>query len=578
MPIGAPMSLTACRGFFEQPSHPRQRMYEALRAYFFEGRPSHEVARAFGYRPGSFRVLCHEFRRDPAPQFFASPRPGPRTQPKKSKAQELIVALRKQNHSVYEIAQALKEQKIALSPRAVREVLREEGFAPLPRRLDEERPARLRPTVEPVADVREFTLEERHFSTRCGGLFLFVPDLVCLDVDSLGRSARLPGSGMIPTGHALRAALALKLWSIERKSHVMALVADEGLGLFCGLNVIPKKSYLWEYSSRIDPTQIMQLLATWHRQVAKKGLFAGESFNLDFHSVPYYGEDPQVQRHYVSARSRRQPSVLAFLAQDTEGRTFCYSNADLRKGEEPEEVFRFVSFWKKHHGEYPRHLVFDSRLTTYRNLGRLDEFGITFITLRRRSPKLLREISRLPSSAWRRVTLEVPARKYKTPRVYEEPVRLEGRTFRQLFVLDLGHEEPTILLTNDRRATPQKLLTRYAQRMLIENALSDAVRFFHMDALSSAVGLKVDFDMALLVIASSLYRLLARRMRGYADAQARHIFRDLIDTPADVTLCGREVRVHFHRRAHLPIILASGLLDSPIAVPWWRGFSLRMTA
>ena len=98
------------RGFFEQPSHPRQRMYEALRAYFFEGRPSLEVARAF-YRPGSFRVLCHEFRRDPAPQFFASPRPGPRTQPKKSKAQELIVALRKQNHSVYEIAQALKSRR-----------------------------------------------------------------------------------------------------------------------------------------------------------------------------------------------------------------------------------------------------------------------------------------------------------------------------------------------------------------------------------------------------------------------------------------------------------------------------------
>jgi hypothetical protein len=407
---------------------------------------------------------------------------------------------------------------------------------------------------------------------------VFVPDLVCLDVDSLGKSARLPGSGMIPAGHALRAALALKLWSIERKSHVMALVADEGLGLFCGLNVIPKKSYLSEYSSRIDHTKIMQLLAAWHRQVAKEGLFAGESFNLDFHSVPYYGEDPQVQRHYVSARSRRQPSVLAFLAQDTEGRTFCYSNADLRKGEEPEEVFRFVSFWKKHHGDYPRHLVFDSRLTTYRNLGRLDELGITFITLRRRSPKLLGKISHLPSSAWRRVTLDVPARKYKTPRVYEEPVRLEGHIFRQLFVLDLGHEEPTILLTNDRRATPQKLLTRYAQRMLIENALSDAVRFFHMDALSSAVGLKVDFDMALLVIASGLYRLLARRMRGYANAQARHLFRDLIDTPADVTVCGREVLVHFHRRAHLPIILASGLLDSPIAVPWWGGFSLRMTA
>ena len=578
MPIGAPKSLTTCRRFFHAPSHPRQRRYEALRAYFLERRPSHAVAPAFGYSPGSFRVLCHAFRRDPAPQFFVSPQPGPRTQPQKSPARALVVTLRKQNHSVYEIAETLKERQIVLSPTAVREVLREEGFAPLPRRLDEERPARLGPTVEAVADVREFVLEGRRFSTACGGLFLFVADLVRLEVESLAKAARLPGSGMIPAGHALRAALALKLWSIERKSHIMALVADEGLGLFCGLNVIPKKSYLAEYSSRVDHAQTTQLLAAWHRQAAAEQLFAGASFNLDFHSVPYYGEDPQVQRHYVSARSRRQPSVLAFLAQDAEGRAFCYSNADLRKGEEPEEVFQFVTFWKKHHGDYPRHLVFDSRLTTYRNLGRLDDLGITFITLRRRSPKLLGELSALPPSAWRRVTLDVPARKYKTPRVFAQPVRLEGHTFRQLFVLDLGHEEPTILLTNDARTTPQKLLTRYAQRMLIENALSDAVRFFHMDALSSAVGLKVDVDMALLVIASGLYRLLARRMRGYADAQARHIFRDLIDTPADVTVSGREVRVRFHRRAHLPIILASGLLDAPVTVPWWSDFSLRLSA
>jgi transposase len=554
-------------------------MYEALRAYFLEGRPSHQVARDFGYSPGSFRVLCHQFRHGAAPQFFASPSPGPREQPKKSKARDLAVALRKQNHSVYEIAEALAEQQLVLSPTAVRELLRAEGFAPLPRRLDEERPARPGPTVEPVADVREFSLVPgTQFTTRCGGLFLFLPELVRLQVESLASAARLPGSVMIPPGHALLAALALKLWSIERKSHVMALVADPGLALFCGLNVIAKKSYLCEYSSRLDHTRTTSLLAAWHRALAKDQLFAGDSFNLDFHSVPYYGEDPQIERHYVSMRSRRQPSVLAFLAQDAEGRAFCYSNADLRKGEEAEEIFRFVAFWKKHHGENPRHLVFDSRLTTYPHLARLDRMGIAFITLRRRSPALLTEIEQLAPSAWRRVTLDVPARKFKTPRVFEQPVALAGATFRQLFVTDLGHEEPTILLTNERHTTQAKLLIRYAQRMLIENALSDAVRFFHMDALSSAVGLKVDFDMALLVIASGLYRLFARRMRGYADAQARHIFRDLIDTPADVSLSKGEVHVHFHRRAHLPILIASGILDSTVTVPWWHNHSLRMSA
>ena len=554
-------------------------MYEALRAYFLEGHPSHEVARAFGYSPGSFRVLCHQFRRDPHPEFFVSPKRGPREQPKKSKAHDLAVALRKQNHSVYEIAEALIERNMALSPTAVREVLRAEGFAPLPRRLDEERPARPGPTVEPVADVRAFALRPgTHFTTRCGGLFLFLPELVRLQVQTLASAARLPGSTMIPAEHALRAALALKLWSIERKSHVMALVADPGLALFCGLNAIPKKSYLSEYSSRLDHARTTSLMAAWHRALAQEKLFPGVSFNLDFHSVPYYGDDPQVERHYVSMRSRAQPSVLAFLAQDAEGHAFCYSNADLRKGEEAEEIFRFIAFWKKHHGENPRHLVFDSRLTTYAHLARLDSLGIMFITLRRRSPKLLAEIEDLAPSAWRRVTLDVPARKYKTPRVFEQPVDLAGATLRQLFVLDLGHEEPTILLTNDRHATQAKLITRYAQRMLIENALSDAVRFFHMDALSSAIGLKVDFDMALLVIASGLYRLLARRMRGYADAQARHIFRDLIDTPADVSISEREVHVHLHRRAHLPIIIASGILDTLVKVPWWHNHTLRMSA
>ena len=553
-------------------------MYEALRAYFVDQRPSAEVAKAFGYTPGSFRVLCHQFRRDDHPAFFLKAQHGPRTQPKKSAARDLIVQLRKQNHSVYEISEELKTRRLLLSPTAVREVLKEEGFAPLPRRLDEERPYRLGPTAEPIADVRSLSLAPRTVTTSCGGLFLFVPDLIRLKLDKLARSAHLPGSRMIPAEHALRACLALKLWCVERRSHVMALVADQGLALFAGLNAIPKKSFLSEYSSRVAPAKNSRLLAIWHQLVEGQHLFAGDSFNLDFHSVPYYGDDPVIQRHYVSARSRRQPSVLAFLAQDAEGRAFCYSNADIRKGEESEEIFRFIKFWKRTHGQNPRHLVFDSRLTIYANLARLDKMGITFITLRRRTSRILQEIAALPRSAWRTIELDVPTRKYKTPRIHEQSVVLAGDTFRQICIRDLGHDEPTLLLTNDRRSSARKLITRYAQRMLIENALSDAVRFFHMDALSSAVGLKVDFDMTLLVIASGLYRLMAKRMRGYADAQARHIFRDLIDTPANVTVEKKHIVVSLHRRAHLPIILASGLLDQTVKVPWWQGRTLRFTA
>src|ERR1700733_10889607 len=192
------------------------------------------------------------------------PSHGPRSQPKKSAARELIIRLRKQNLSIYEISQALKEQNHPLSPTAVGEVLKEEGFAPLPRRRDEDRPNYPRPSIEAVADLAHFSLAPRQFTTACGGLFLFVPDMVRLALDQLAPQAHLPGSKMIPATHALRTCLALKLWSIERKSHAMALSADEGLALFSGLNAFPKKSYLSEYSSRVHHAQTTQLLAAWH--------------------------------------------------------------------------------------------------------------------------------------------------------------------------------------------------------------------------------------------------------------------------------------------------------------------------
>jgi hypothetical protein len=576
--MSVPLSLTNCRTFFQTPTNPRHRQYEALRAFFLEEQPSLEAAKHFGYTPASFRQLCHQFRRDPDPQFFLQPKRGPKSQPKKSAARTLIIALRKQNRSIYEISEAVKSQGFALSPTAVNEVIKAEGFARLPRRLEEERAPGPHATVEAVADVRTFSLEPRTFSTACGGLFLFIPDLVHLGAERLASTADLPRSTMIPAEHALRSCLALKLWSIERKSHVMPLVADQGLALFAGLNAIPKRSYLSEYSHKIEHARTTRLLAGWQEAVAGVGLVDGSSFNLDFHSTPFFGEDPLVEKHYVAMRSRRQPSMLVFLAQDAAGHSFCYSNADIRKGEERDEILRFVDFWTRAKGEKPTHLVFDSQLTTYANLAKLDRMGITFITLRRRSPALIKEIVNLPRSAWRTVHLDVPTRKFQDPRVYEQKVVLEKCQMRQLFIQDLGHEEPTILLSNDKTGTHQRLITRYAQRMLIENALSDAVRFFHVNALSSAVGLKVDFDMALMVMASGLYRLLAKRMKGYADAQARQVFRDLVQMPASVSITSDGVDVRLHRRAHLPIIMASGMLEKPVAVPWWDNRRLTISA
>lgn len=577
--MSAPIPLTDAVRFFLEPTQAHHRQYEALRAYFVEGRSPTEVAQSFGYTPGSFRVLCHQFRHDPTRAFFTEPRRGPQQQPKKSRARRLVIEMRKRNLSIYDIAEELRAQHIELSPTAVTEVLREEGFARLPRRKDDERPAKTRPEIADRADVRRFQLLPATFETRVGGLFVLLPLLVKLGIDRLSHEAGLPGTKAIPAVHALLSAFALKLTSIERKSHVMDLVFDQGLSLFAGLNVIPKATFLAQYSDRLGRSTSVRLLRGWLEHLRDHLAIEGASFNLDFHAVPFFGQDELIERHYLSKRSRRDKAVLTFIAQDADTDVLCYANADLRRGEENDEVLRFVDFWNKTHGKVPPHLVFDSKLTTYRNLKRLDAQGITFMTLRRRTETLKRHVLTAPPGAFRRVELEVPHRKFRTPRVLDEMIQL-GKDYpepiRQLCVLDLGHDEPTVLLTNDTHATPRALVERYARRMLIENGLEDQVHFFHVDALSSAVAMKVDFDVTLTVIATGLYRLLGKHLHGFARAKARQIFRRFLDTSAKIEVTPAGVCVHLPRRAHNPLLLESGLLATPVAVPWWGGASLRV--
>ena len=570
--------LTLARRFLE-PSNSTHRQYEALRAFFVEGVPSAQAAARFGYTPGSFRVLVHQFRNDPGRSFFASPTREGRPSGKQQRLRERVVALRKQNLSVHDISLCLAREDEMISPAAVAAILKEEGFAKLPRRLDDERPDQLRPVVADMADVRQLDLTPRGFRTKFGGLFLFLPWLVSADLDAVLAQAGFPGSKMIPAACAVRSLLALKLFGNARHSHVMSSVLDEGLALFAGLNVVPKQSSLTEYSSRIEPACYPKLMRDWFDAVSRLGLKWGTSFDLDFHTIPFHGHDVIVEKHYVSRRSRRQKGMLAFLAQDADTRVFCYANGELRKDQQNDEILRFVDFWKRRTGRLPEELIFDSKLTTYANLDQLNRMGIQFITLRRRSKKLLDEVARTPTSAWRRIELESVSRAYKTPRVLDRRIKLTDYNgpLRQLTVADLGHEDSTLLLTNQLSRSASHLIGRYAQRMLIENNIEDGVDFFHMDALSSAVAMKVNCDLQLTLMASSLYRLLAVRIgHGYESAKSRHLFRDFIDASAGVAISEDEVVVRYQRRAHNPLLVAAGFDKTNIAVPWLGGKRLRL--
>jgi hypothetical protein len=517
------------------------------------------------------RAICHGFRQDFKRSFFLPVTKGPHLSPKRNTTREKIVELRKQNLSIYDISRVLKEEDRRLSPAAVARLLQEAGFAKLPRRADEERPARAGPEAAAVADVRELDLSAQHFRTQFGGLFLFVPYLAKMPLERMLDQAGFPGTQQIPAAQAMRSLLAMKLFGSARHSHVMSSVFDQGLALFAGLNVIPKRSFLTEYSCRIPPAAYPKLMSRWFDALKALDFQHGVSFDVDFHSIPFHGEDALLQKHYISKRSRRQKGILAFLAQDADKRVFCYANAAVRKENQNDEILRFVEYWKQRTGHLPEELVFDSKLTTYRNLSRLNELGIPFITLRRRDPKMLKEIHTQPASAWRRIELESIARAYRTPRILDQTITLrdyEG-PIRQITVTDLGHEEPTIVVTNQLRRSAVHLIGRYAQRMLIENGIADGVDFFHMDALSSAVAMKVSCDLQLTLMASSLYRLLGEKLgNGYATAKSQHIFRDFINAVAHVTISEKDIQVRFQKRAHNPLLMAAGFAQTDLPVPW----------
>jgi|HubBroStandDraft_2_1064218.scaffolds.fasta_scaffold51521_1 hypothetical protein len=564
---------------FLEPANPTHRQYEALRAYFVEGIPSAETAARFGYTPGSFRVLCHGFRQDLKRTFFLPVTRGPQASVKRDTTREKIIELRKQNLSIYDISRALQERDRRLSPAAVARILHDAGFAKLPRRADEERATTPRTEAAPVADARQLDLSPQNFRTQFGGLFLFVPYLTKIPLERMLEQSGFPGTQQIPAAQAMRALLAMKLFGSARHSHVMSSVFDQGLALFAGLNVIPKRSFLTEYSCRIPPAAYPKLMSRWFDALKSLDFQHGVSFDVDFHSIPFHGEDALLQKHYISKRSRRQKGVLAFLAQDADKRVFCYANAAVRKETQNDEILRFVEYWKQRTGHLPEELVFDSKLTTYRNLSRLNALGIPFITLRRRDPTMLKEIHAQPASAWRRIELESIARAYRTPRILDQTVTLRDYAgpIRQITVTDLGHEEPTIVVTNQLRRSPVHLIGRYAQRMLIENGIADGVDFFHIDALSSAVAMKVDCDLQLTLMASSLYRLLGERVgNGYATAKSQHIFRDFINAVAHVMITEREIVVRFQKRAHNPLLMAADFAKTDLPVPWLRNRRLQL--
>ncbi len=564
--------------FFAQPDGLPMRRYEAIRAYLHEGCSIDEAAKRGNYTPGSFRNLLRRFRKQPSADFFW-PRPAaspPAAKPPDRRAARIVALRKEHNASIYQIQQLLRQEGMSASLGYIQNVFTREGIQRLPRR-----PPHQRSPVTTIADRRKLDLASRTFHTDFAGLFLFAFDLARMQLDPMLIAAGMPGTRMIPAGCAVRSLLALKLSGIGRPSQVMAETLDEGLALFAGLNAIPKRTTLTEYSIQVDPTFAGPLMHQWYHAAAKlaDALGPGRSIDLDFHTIPYHGDQALLQKHYVSKRSRRQRGVLTMLARDAEARVFCYADATIRKETQNDAIVRFVDYWRARTGQVPGELVFDSRFTVYTNLAKLTALNIDFITLRRRHASLIEHTNALDQSAWRQIRLKNIGRAYRTPRIADEVVKLRGYPYplRQIIVKGLGHDKPTILITNQMKRSPAQLVDRYARRMIIENVISDAIDFFHMDALSSAVPMRINVDVQLTVMASVLYRLLgARAGAGYEKAESRTIYRDLVRHSGKVTITEDEILVQLRARARAHYLVSAGYPELRERIPWLGNKTLRV--
>ncbi len=375
---------------------------------------------------------------------------------------------------------------------------------------------------------------------------------------------------MIPAAAALLSLLLLKLLDKERRSHIGDFNCDAALGLFAGLNILPKKSYATDYSYRTTRAHQERLLAGWVTGLAPLLFPNADTFCLDFHSIPYRGEPEILENHYLPCRGKAAPSVLTFFAHEPVSRVLCYANANLVRTDQTGELLRFIDFWQQVTGHDPQWLYFDSKLVPYAELSRVNERHIWFITIRRRGAALLRRLRQRPATDWHRAVIDIPKRRHQHIRYVEETIRLRDYqgTLRQVAVAGLGREEPTLCLSNNVTITARDLVTRYAGRNSIEDALGICVNFFHLDSLASEVRLNVDLDVALTVLANGCYRWLAHRLHGFAKAKPKQLYRRFVETGGLIEVQAEQLVIHFDKRSHNPILREAGLDRDSSPIPW----------
>ena len=567
--------------FFNEPASERQRQYEAIRAFIKERQPAKMVAERFNYKITTIYSLVRDAKAGKL-NLFPEVKKGPNKRSTPEEVQDKILSYRKQHLSSPDINQRLADEGIKSSVRTIERILADAGFPRLKRRTYKELGITKKNKFIPDrSENLDFSaLEPFNIDCPVAGIFFFLPYIIESGLIDIVKKCSLPQSSSIGSTQASLSMLLLKLIGNERLSHMDSYDQEPAFGVFAGLNMLPKTIYMSTYSCRTSEQMLLEFqrkLINRFRKIYPQ-LYRSDFINLDFHSIPHFGTESEMEKVWCGARGKAMKGACTVFAQDGHSNVILYTRADILRREEASEIKKFISYWKQIKGDIQETLVFDCKFTKYKVLDELAEEGIKFITLRKRNQQLIEDTLAIPKNKWKKIRLPIPKRKYCNLSVYENEISLKGckNTFRQIIVKDHGRENPTYVITNNKELTLTLILEVYAKRWHIENKLSELVSFFNLNALSSPVMIRIHFDVLWTIIADTLYHRFAQDLRRFEDNLAPTIFKKFINMPGRLVFDGNKFSVKIRKRAHTPILKGVEKLRSPFPVPWLNNMTVEI--
>jgi hypothetical protein len=541
-----------------------QKQYEALRAFFVDKLSAKEAAEKFGYTLRAFNSLVTDFRAnlkqglphqdDP---FFQVRTKGRTIKKDTDDIHKLILEMSKKNYAVADIKTALDSKNYSVSERYISLMLNKQGFARLARRSNQFKAALERPRIT-AAKSMMIDGESTCFTSSSTGILLFVPYLEQYGIITAIAESDYPETTSIDRIASLLAFQALKLNNFRRYSTDDLWCMDRGLGLFAGLNVLPKVAWYSSYSHRITREMNVNFLKKLHRIWQKSGLL-GDTINLDFVTVPYWGDDDHLENNWSGKRGKSLASMLCVLAQDPDSGIIDYGDFDVRHNNEHLVVLEFLDFYKTDNPQADdlKYLVFDSKFTNYQNLKKLDNNGIKFVTIRRRGKNLVEQINNIAPANWKKIRVMTADGKGRTLTVNDQQLFLKGydATIRQIAITGHGKIKPALVITNEFDLKLEALIRKYSRRWLVEKSIAEQTEFFHLNNISSSMVIKVDFDLTMTILAHNIYRLFAVDLNRYSHLTDIRLYEKFIANSGEIIIADDKIEVKMKKKRDLPELL-----------------------